>query len=54
MDCAYTRTKLYQDDTKGYRFNTWFDSDVKFCGEPRVADPVEILQEFDNSIRYEN
>ncbi len=54
LDSADTRTKLYQDDTKGYRFNTWFDSDVKFYGEPRVDDPVEILQEFDNSIRYEN
>ncbi len=54
LDSANARTKFYQNDSKGYRFNSWYDSDVKFYGEPRVDDPVEILQEFDNSIRYEN
>ncbi|NIQ03487.1 MAG: tetratricopeptide repeat protein [Nitrospinaceae bacterium] len=47
------RRKLYHNDTKGYRFNTWYDSDVTFYGEPRVDDPVEVLQNFDNSKRYE-
>ena len=46
------RRKLYQNDTEGYRFNTWFDSKEKFYGGKRVDDPVEILQEFDNSERY--
>lgn len=46
------RRRLYQNDTKGYRFNTWFDSGKKFYGEKRVDDPVEILQKFDNSDRY--
>ena len=48
------RTKLYTQDTVGYRFNTLFDSDKKFYGEPRKDDPVEILQKFDNSGRYAN
>jgi len=46
------RRKLYQNDTEGYRFNTWFDSKKKFYGGKRVDDPIEILQEFDNSERY--
>jgi tetratricopeptide (TPR) repeat protein len=46
------RRKLYHDDTKGYRFNTWYDSEVTFYGDPRKDDPVEVLQEFDNSKRY--
>ncbi len=46
------RRKLYHDDTEGYRYNTWFDSGVTFYGDPRVDDPVEVLQEFDNSQRY--
>ena len=46
------RRKLYQNDTEGYRFNTWFDSKEKFYGGKRVDDPIEILQEFDNSERY--
>ncbi len=46
------RRKLYHDDTKGYRFNTWYDSKEKFYGGPRIDDPVEILQKFDNSDRY--
>lgn len=54
LDSASTRTKLYQDDTKGYRFNTWYDSEVTFYGDQRVDDPVEVLQKFDNSERYEN
>jgi len=46
------RRKLYQNDTEGYRFNTWFDSKEKFYGGERVDDPIEILQKFDNSERY--
>lgn len=46
------RRKLYHDDTKGYRFNTWFDSKETFYGDIRKDDPVEVLQEFDNSERY--
>lgn len=46
------RRKLYHDDTKGYRFNTWFDSKENFYGGTRVDDPVEVLQKFDNSDRY--
>lgn len=46
------RRKLYHDDTEGYRFNTWFDSKEKFYGDIRKDDPVEVLQEFDNSERY--
>ena len=46
------RRKLYHDDTEGYRFNTWFDSKETFYGDLRKDDPVEILQEFDNSERY--
>ncbi len=46
------RRKLYQNDTEGYRFNTWFDSEEKFYGGKRVDDPIEILQKFDNSERY--
>ncbi len=38
------RRKLYHDDLKGYRFNTWFDSKEKFYGGPRIDDPVEVLQ----------
>ncbi len=38
------RRKLYHDDIKGYRFNTWFDSKEKFYGGPRIDDPVEVLQ----------
>ncbi len=40
------KRKLYQDDIKGYRFNTWFDSKKKFYGGPRIDDAVEILQAF--------
>ena len=40
------RRKLYHDDIKGYRFNTWFDSKEKFYGGPRVDDPVEEMQAF--------
>ena len=40
------RRKLYHDDLKGYRFNTWYDSKEKFYGGPRVDDPVEVLQKF--------
>jgi tetratricopeptide (TPR) repeat protein len=46
------RRKLYHDDTEGYRFNTWFDSKETFYGDIRKDDPVEVLQEFDNSERY--
>jgi tetratricopeptide (TPR) repeat protein len=46
------RRKLYHDDTEGYRFNTWFDSKETFYGDTRKDDPVEVLQEFDNSERY--
>jgi len=46
------RRKLYHDDTEGYRFNTWFDSKETFYGDLRKDDPVEVLQEFDNSKRY--
>jgi len=48
------RRKLYHDDTKGYRFNTWYDSKENFYGGPRIDDPVEVLQKFDNSDRYIN
>jgi tetratricopeptide (TPR) repeat protein len=48
------RTKLYTQDTVGYRFDTWFDNDNTFYGDKRKDDPVEILQKFDNSERYEN
>ena len=40
------KRKLYHDDIKGYRFNTWFDSNEKFYGGKRVDDPVEELQAF--------
>ena len=46
------RRKLYHDDTEGYRFNTWYDSKETFYGDIRKDDPVEVLQEFDNSERY--
>ena len=42
----HERRKLYQDDLKGYRFNTWFDSKEKFYGGKRFDDPVEELQAF--------
>jgi tetratricopeptide (TPR) repeat protein len=48
------RTKLYTQDTVGYRFDTWFDNDNTFYGDKRIDDPVEILQKFDNSERYQN
>ncbi len=48
------RRKLYSNDTKGYRFNTWFDSGENFYGGERIDDPVEILQKFDNSERYDD
>lgn len=40
------KRKLYHDDIKGYRFNTWFDSKENFYGGERVDDPVEELQAF--------
>jgi len=46
------RRTLYHNDTKGYRFNTWFDSKETFYGDLRKDDPVEVLQHFDNSERY--
>ena len=46
------RRKLYQNDTKGNRFNTWFDNKKTFYGDLRKDDPVEVLQHFDNSERY--
>jgi tetratricopeptide (TPR) repeat protein len=49
-----TRTKLYTQDTVGYRFDTWFNNETTFYGDKRNDDPVEILQEFDNSGRYQN
>ena len=52
FDSRNVRRKLYQDDTEGYRFNTWYDSFEDFYGGPRVDDPVEVLQEFDNTKRY--
>jgi len=52
FDSKDVRRKLYHDDTKGYRFNTWYDSPETFYGEPRIDDPVEVLQKFDNSKRY--
>lgn len=48
------RRKLYQNDTKGYRFNTFFDNGGNFYGGERRDDPVEILQKFDNTERYIN
>lgn len=54
FDGKNTRTKLYTQDTLGYRYNPWFDSDTDFYGHKRIDDPVEILQEFDNSERYKN
>lgn len=43
---ADERRKLYHDDIKGYRFNTWYDSKENFYGGPRIDDPVEELQAF--------
>ncbi|MGK0179188.1 MAG: hypothetical protein ACI8PD_000980, partial [Nitrospinales bacterium] len=43
---ADERRKLYHDDIKGYRFNTWYDSKENFYGGPRIDDPVEVLQAF--------
>jgi len=40
------RRKLYQDDTKGYRFNTMYDSPTDYHGDIRKYDEVEILQDF--------
>ena len=40
------KRKLYHDDIKGYRFNTWYDSNKKFYGGERIDDPVEELQAF--------
>lgn len=54
FDSEKIRRKLYSNDTKGYRFNTWFDSGEQFYGGKRVDDPVEILQKFDNSNRYDS
>lgn len=51
---ANIKRKLYSNDTKGYRFNTWFDSGENFYGGKRNDDPVEILQKFDNSGRYDD
>ena len=42
------KRKLYSNDIKGYRFNTWYDSHKNFYGGERVDDPVEILQGFEN------
>jgi len=53
FDARDEKRKLYQNDTKGYRFNTWFDSGENFYGGKRVDDPVEILQQFDNTQRYQ-
>lgn len=52
FDSKDVRRKLYHDDTKGYRFNTWYDSNETFYGDPRIDDPVEVLQKFDNTKRY--
>jgi tetratricopeptide (TPR) repeat protein len=46
FDGADERRKLYHDDIKGYRFNTWYDSKENFYGGPRIDDPVEELQAF--------
>lgn len=46
------RRKLYQNDTKGYRFNTVFENEEGFYGGKREMDPVEVLQQFNNSERY--
>ncbi len=54
FDKEEIRRKLYSNDTKGYRFNTWFDSGENFYGGERKDDPVEILQSFDNSGRYDD
>lgn len=48
------RRKLYQNDTKGYRFNTVYDSKENFYGGELEVDPVEVLQQFDNTDRYIN
>ncbi len=49
------RRKLYNDDIKGYRFNTVYDSGENFYGGKRIDDPVEILQVFtDLDERYES
>tara|TARA_B100000686_G_scaffold290476_1_gene317874 strand:- start:174 stop:800 length:627 start_codon:yes stop_codon:yes gene_type:complete len=42
------KRKLYSNDIKGYRFNTWYDSFENFYGGERVDDPVEILQDFES------
>jgi tetratricopeptide (TPR) repeat protein len=46
FDAKEVRRKLYQDDIKGYRFNTMYDSPVTYQGDIRVDDPIEILQDF--------
>ncbi|MGP0564642.1 MULTISPECIES: tetratricopeptide repeat protein [unclassified Nitrospina] len=46
------RRKLYQNDTKGYRFNTVFENEEGFYGGKREMDPVEVLQQFNNTDRY--
>ena len=46
FDGADEKRKLYHDDIKGYRFNTWYDSKENFYGGPRIDDPVEELQAF--------
>ena len=40
------KRKLYHDDIKGYRFNTWYDSKEKFYGGERIDDPIEELQAY--------
>ena len=46
FDAKEVRRKLYQDDIKGYRFNTMYDSPVTYQGDIRGDDPIEILQDF--------
>jgi tetratricopeptide (TPR) repeat protein len=41
------KRSLYHNDLEGYRFNTWYESPVKFYGEKRVEDPIEVLQTYD-------
>lgn len=47
FDIKDEQRKLYQNDIKGYRFNTWYDSFENFYGGKRVDDPVEVLQKFE-------
>lgn len=45
------KRRLYHDDIKGYRFNTWFDNPETFYGALRKDDPVEVLQTIPDALK---